>query len=203
MSLLEKRILDISYKHKLIHIGSCISVLPILKFIYENKDQNDVIVLSSGHAALALYVCMEFFEKYNAEELLEKYGIHPVRSPGIHVSTGSLGQGICVAVGLAMAKSRNVHVVISDGECAEGSVWEALAFAKKKNLTNLKVYCNINGYAAYEAVDVSYLRKRLETFLPWISCWETANNYSFLSGLDAHYYKIQENDAAVIQEIYS
>ena len=103
----------------------------------------------------------------NAEELFLKHGGHPHRDEenGIYCSTGSLGLGITVAVGRALAnKNRRVHVLISDGESAEGSVWEALRFIKENNLSNIEVYVNVNGYAAYDKVDVKYLVDRLKVF---------------------------------------
>ena len=167
------RLLNISYKHNLSHLGSCITVLPILEEIYNNKKETDIVILSCGHAGLAQYVVIEQTStgKIDAEDLLHDMGIHPVRDPnnGIHVSTGSLGCGILIAVGLALAnKNRNVYCVISDGECAEGSVWEALSFCNTNNLINLIIHVNINGYSAYDSVDREYLENKLRVFLPSI-----------------------------------
>ena len=157
---LKKRILEIAYKHKLGHLGSYLSAAEIVDEIYKNKNSDDIFILSSGHAALALYAALEKYEGKNAEELFLKHGGHPHRDEenGIYCSTGSLGLGITVAVGRALAnKNRKVHVLISDGESAEGSVWESLRFIKESNLSNIEVYFNINGYAAYDKVDVKYL----------------------------------------------
>ena len=192
------RLLNLSYEHKLSHLGSCITVLPILEEIYNTKMENDIVVLSSGHAGLAQYVVIEKTSngKINAEDLLNDMGIHPVRDPknGIHVSTGSLGCGILVAVGLALAdKSKNIYCVISDGECAEGSVWEALSFCNNHKLTNLIIHVNINGYSAYDSVDREYLENKLKVFLPSIIIHQTKNP-DFLGGLNAHYCKIKNVD---------
>lgn len=193
-----ERLLNLSYEHKLSHLGSCITVLPILEEIYNNKMENDIVVLSSGHAGLAQYVVIEEKSngKINAEDLLNDMGIHPVRDPknGIHVSTGSLGCGILVAVGLALAdKNKNIYCVISDGECAEGSVWEALSFCNNHKLTNLIIHVNINGYSAYDSVDREYLENKLKVFLPSIIIHQTKNP-DFLGGLNAHYCKIKNVD---------
>ena len=113
-----------------------------MKYINKNKNKEDIFILSSGHAALALYAVLEKYEGKNAEELFLKHGGHPHRDEenGIYCSTGSLGLGITVAVGRALAnKNRKVHVLISDGESAEGSVWEALRFIQENNLTNIEV----------------------------------------------------------------
>jgi transketolase len=128
---LKKRILEIAYKNKLSHLGSYLSSLGIIEEIYKKKNPEDIFILSSGHAALALYVVLEKYENKNAEYLLKKHGGHPHRDEenGIYCSTGSLGMGITVAVGRALANpKRKVYVLISDGECAEGSIWEALRF---------------------------------------------------------------------------
>ena len=195
---LKKRILEIAYKHKLGHLGSYLSAAGIVEEIYENKDPDDIFILSSGHAALALYAALEKYEGKNAEELFLKHGGHPHRDEenGIYCSTGSLGLGITVAVGRALAnKNRKVHVLISDGESAEGSVWEALRFIKESNLSNIEVYVNVNGYAAYDKVDVKYLVDRLKVFLPTINIrYTSVNQYPFLRGLNAHYHVMSEED---------
>ena len=195
---LKKRILEIAYKHKLSHLGSYLSAVDIIEEIYKKKNKEDIFILSSGHAALALYVVIEKYEGKNAEELFIKHGGHPHRdeSDGIYCSTGSLGLGITVAVGRALAnKKRKVYVLISDGEYAEGSVWEALRFIKESNLSNIEVYVNVNGYAAYDKVDVKYLVDRLESFLPEINIrYTSVNQYPFLRGLNAHYHVMSEKD---------
>jgi transketolase len=195
---LKKRILEIAYKHKLSHLGSYLSAVNIIDEIYESKNPNDIFILSSGHAALALYVILEKYEGKNAEKLFLKHGGHPHRDEenGIYCSTGSLGLGITVAVGRALAdKNRKVHVLISDGESAEGSVWEALRFIQENNLTNIEVYVNVNGYAAYDKVDTKYLVDRLKVFLPSINIrYTNVNQYPFLRGLNAHYHVMSEED---------
>jgi transketolase len=187
-----ERILEISFKHNLSHIGSCLTVYPILEQIYSKKKEEDLVVLSSGHAGLAQYVLIEKHSnnKISAEELLHKMGIHPSRDPEnqIYVSSGSLGCGILVAVGLAIAdKNRTIYCVLSDGECAEGSVWEALAFCKNQNIENINIHVNINGFSAYDAIDRKYLADRLKIFFPNINIHQTTNP-EYLGGLNAHYH---------------
>ena len=195
---LKKRILEIAYKHKLSHLGSYLSAVDIIDEIYQNKNQDDIFILSSGHASLALYVVLEKYEGKNAEELFIKHGGHPHRDEknGIYCSTGSLGLGITVAVGRALAnRNRKVYVLISDGESAEGSVWEALRFIKESNISNIEVYVNVNGYAAYDKVDIKYLVDRLKVFLPSINIrYTNVNQYPFLRGLNAHYHIMSEED---------
>ena len=195
---LKKRILEIAYKNKLSHLGSYLSSLEIIKEIYKKKNSEDIFILSSGHAALALYVVLEAYEGRNAEILFKKHGGHPHRNEedGLYCSTGSLGLGITVAIGRALANpKRKVYVLISDGESAEGSVWEALRFIHDQNIKNIEVYVNINGYAAYDKIDSEYLSKRLLTFLPNINLrYTSVNQYPFLKGINAHYHVMSEED---------
>lgn len=195
---LKKRILDIAYKNKLSHLGSYLSAVDIIDKIYSKKHKDDIFILSSGHAALALYVVIEKYEGKDAEKLFKRYGGHPHRAEwdGIYCSTGSLGTGITIAVGRAIANSkRKVHVLISDGECAEGSVWESLRFIKEHSVDNIEIHVNINGYAAYDKVDSEYLTNRLKSFLPNINLhFTTVNQLPFLKGLNAHYHIMSEKD---------
>jgi len=126
---LKKRIAEIAYKNKLGHLGSYFSSVDIIDEIYSKMNEDDIFILSSGHAALALYVCLEKYKGQNAEALFIKHGGHPHRDEesGIYCSTGSLGLGLTIALGRAIANpNRKVKVLISDGEAAEGSIWESL-----------------------------------------------------------------------------
>jgi len=193
---LNKRILEISIKHNLSHLGSCFTALPIIFEIYNKKKSKDKFVLSSGHAGLALYVVLEHFHDVDAEYLLETYGIHPERDLDqfIEVSTGSLGLGITIATGIALSNPNiNVYCLISDGECAEGSIWEALRFIEDENLSNIEIHANLNGWAAYKPVDTEKLTNRLKTFLPSINIHYTDVNevIKFETPLAAHYTVIK------------
>ena len=196
MKDLYKRLLDICYKNKLHHLGSYFSSIETLDKIYSQMGENDIFILSNGHPVVALYVILEKYYGLNAQDLLEKYGEHPKRNEldKIYCSTGSLGMGITVAVGRALANpNRNVYCMISDGECAEGSVWEALRFAYEKNIHNLKVYVNANGWAAYDPVDLNYLEDRIKAFNPYVNFVRTTVECFGLSGLDAHYTNFTED----------
>lgn len=203
---LVRRILDIAYNRRLSHLGSYLSSVGIIEDIYAGMEKDDIFILSSGHCALALYVVLEKYRGHDAEKLFDKHGGHPHRNEkdDLYCSTGSLGMGLTVAVGRALADpSRTVHCLISDGESAEGSIWEALRFIKVHNVRNIKVYANLNGYAAYEAVDKGYLTKRLKAFLPEIEIVHTSvNQFSFLRGLNAHYHIMSEQDyKAALEEV--
>jgi len=195
---LNKRILEISIKHKLSHLGSCFTALPIIYDIYKKKRSQDKFILSSGHAGLALYVVLEYFKGIDAEHLLETYGIHPERDLEnfIEVSTGSLGLGITIATGIALVNPDiDVYCLISDGESAEGSVWEALRFIDEQGLKNINIHANINGWAAYKPVDSDKLSQRLKLFLPEINIHYTNVNdvIKFNSPLSAHYIMADNN----------
>lgn len=195
---LNKRIVEIAYKHKLGHLGSYFSSLEIVDEIFSKMAKEDIFILSSGHAALSLYVCLEKYKGLDAEGLFLKHGGHPHRDEEnfIHCSTGSLGLGICIALGRAVANpNRKVWVLISDGEAAEGSVWEALKTIKENRIDNIEVYVNINGLCAYKEVDTDYMSERLKAFLPNINLrFTTVEKYTFLKGLNAHYHVMNEEN---------
>jgi len=102
-------------------------------------------------------------------ELFHKHGVHPNKDKedGIDVSTGSLGMGLPIALGMALAREDNVYCTISDGECAEGSIWETLRIGAEQNATNLKVVVNANGWGAYRPVDRIDLMTKFAAF-GWI-----------------------------------
>jgi len=191
MTQLEKRVIDLSYKLGLSHIGSCINAVNVIDHVYSVRKKKDPVVLSSGHMGLALYVVLEKREKKNAEELFKKHGVHPCRNmtDGIWCSTGSLGQGLTVAIGMAMAdRSRNVYVVTSDGEMAEGSCWEALRVASELRLENLRISVIANGYSALGKTDTELLDLRMQYFYPSLMVKTNLFEYpSFLQGLQGHY----------------
>lgn len=196
---LKKRILEISYNYKLSHIGSCLTAVDIIDDIYKKKKPEDIFVLSSGHAGLALYVVLEKYLLIDAEELFFKHGVHPNRDlpNNIYCSSGSLGQGLPIALGMALAdKSRNVYCLISDGECSEGSIWEALRIQKELYIENLFVYVNMNGWGAYKEINEIWLENQLK-YMSWArSIWtsDAIWPFKFLKGQDAHYYTMNVLD---------
>lgn len=196
MGTLERRIIDIAFKYKLSHIGSCITCVNAIDKIYSVKKKNEPFILSNGHAALALYVVLEKHEGLDAEVLWNQYGTHPMRNlkNKIWCSTGSLGQGITVGLGMALAnRKRIVYVMISDGECAEGSVWEALRIAGEQRLENLRVTCVANGYGAMEKIDVDDLDLRLQYFYPVYVVRANMFLYpDWIQGLAGHYVYLDE-----------
>jgi transketolase len=204
MSPLERRIIDISYKKKLSHIGSCLTAVALIDEIFAKKEYDEPFILSNGHAGLALYAVLEKYKYGNAEELFDQHGVHP-NTDVVHriwCSTGSLGHGIGIAVGMAFAnKNRNVYALISDGECAEGSVWESLRLSAELGLRNLHVTINANGYGANGVVDSDWLQDRLRDFFP---CDFRMTNMTkwppFLQGLQAHYHVLTKEEHETLTE---
>lgn len=198
MNPLLRRIVDITYQEKLSHLSSTLSAAPILQEIYAERKDDEVVILSNGHAGLALYCVLE--ERYGVDpvDLLHKHGIHPGKDLDNHLycSTGSLGSGLPIAVGHALATpEKRVFCMISDGECAEGSIWESLAFIEKQKITNLEVYANINGLGAYDPIDTASLVRRLQAFMPEIHIrLSKPYEWSFAKNLLTHYYVLKEED---------
>jgi transketolase N-terminal domain/subunit len=186
---MRERIIEISHQEGLSHVGSCISMAEVLEEIYEKKNPQDVVILDAGHSHLAHLVAEE---KYNHKEIkLPLQDIHCNTDDGCEVSTGSLGLGITVALGRAMAdRTRDVYCITSDGACAEGTVWEALRIKTELQLNNLKVYVNLNGYGALGAIDTDWLEARLKAFDPTIQVRRTNSDFNGITGVDAHYKKI-------------
>lgn len=211
-----RRIIELSFRSNLSHLGSCLTSVDLIDAVYKVKKDQDIFVLSNGHAGKALYAILEKYGKIKDLNISEKLGIHPDRdeSLGIHVSTGSLGQGLPIASGMAIAdKKHDVYCMISDGECSEGSIWEALRVAENKKINNLKIIVNANGWGAYDSIPLDDLVKRFEGFgynvkivnghnfeeicevlksltaKPTIILGETTvDQLPFLKGQDAHYY---------------
>lgn len=192
---LKKRIFDISFHHHLAHIGSCLTAVDIIEEIYQKKKPEEQFVLSSGHAALALYCVIEKHGGKNAEDIFKHHGVHPDRCSdcSIFVSTGSLGNGLPIAVGMALAdRTKNVYCLISDGECAEGSIHEAARIASQYTLDNLHVYLNDNGWAAYQPTNT--YRFPLFTSGEFIHVKTNSEQIPCLKGQEAHYHVMNEHE---------
>lgn len=198
------KIIEITHNHKSSHLGSSLTSYPILDYIYKTKAHDDICILSCGHGGLAQYVVLEKYSNINAEYMYNKHGIHPHRDVdnGIHVSSGSLGLAITIAVGYAISNpKRIIHVIISDGECGEGSTWEALRYSSK--LKNLKIHVNINGYSAYDVVNVLELCIKIKVFnFKNTILWFTkCPDLPWLNGLKSHYHVMSDDDKDKILNI--
>ncbi len=186
-----KEILEMIVNAKGTHIASAFSIVDILVYLYEkvlntnpknpNDGKRDKFVLSKGHGCAALYVVLAnhgFFPK----KVLQTYtrsgsilGGHPdsTRIPGVETSTGSLGHGFSVAVGFALSNKINnikskVYCLIGDGECNEGSIWEAAMVASHHKLDNLILILDdnkllISGFAK-DILDPLSFKDKFEAF---------------------------------------
>lgn len=194
MNDLEKRLTEIAYKLKLTHLSAYYTAINLIDHIYSVKKDDDVFILSQGHAFAALAVVLEKYKGLNAEKLVKKYMTHPTRSKKefIDCSTGSLGQGLTIAVGMALAdRTKNVYVLTSDGEMTEGCCWEALQIASDNRLENLRITVNCNGYSAYNKVDIDLLDLRMQYFYPSLCVRTNMFKYpDWLQGVDGHYQGI-------------
>lgn len=153
------------------HIPSSFSVIDIINTIYSNYlkfnpkkpnwKERDYFVLSKGHAGVALYVVLEKYG-FISQKDLDEYGKfdailggHPDRTkiPGVEASTGSLGHGFPYSIGIALGmkiknKPNKVYVLVGDGECHEGTIWESVLVAQNLKLNNLCCIIDLNGSAA-------------------------------------------------------
>lgn len=149
------------------HLGGNLSVIDALALLtLEVARPTDHVILSKGHSAGALYVCLAM-AGHIPENELATFHKNGTRLPGhppvnlfdsIPFATGSLGHGLSLAAGLALASklqggNDRVYCVMSDGEWQEGSTWEALWFAKARNLDNLTLLVDQNGLQGFGAVE--------------------------------------------------
>ena len=165
---IRKGIIEGTYNAKAGHPGGSLSAADVFAYLYEKEmrydaknpkwEDRDRFVLSKGHCAPGLYAALANKGFFPVEDLKTLRHIdsylqgHPNMNtvPGVDMSTGSLGQGISVAVGMAKAakymnKNVNVYTLLGDGEIEEGQVWEAMMFANQYKLDNLCVIIDSNG----------------------------------------------------------
>jgi len=163
---LRKRILQKAYEDGMGHIPSALSILDIVWELYDKvMGPDDQFILSKGHGVMALYAVLE------AKGLLvwdTKLMGHPKRGGAILASTGSLGHGLPIAVGLAMAKKikgehGRVFCLIGDGECNEGSIWESALVASHQKLDNLSVIVDYN-HSGDRALLLGDLKAKFKAF---------------------------------------
>ncbi len=173
---LRKKILTIHYAANASHIGSSLSCVDIILALYSEilridpqhpyDPERDRFILSKGHAASALYVTLAhtgFFDPSVLNKYHQNGGClagHSTKDcvPGVEVSTGSLGHGLSIGAGMAIAArydNRDSHtfVLLSDGECNEGAVWEAAMFSSRHELENLIAIVDYNKLQAFGRTD--------------------------------------------------
>ncbi len=165
------KIVEMSHTSRAAHLGSSLSCVDILVAAYwaalridlrhPSDPERDRFILSKGHAAAALFATLAyrgFFER----GLLDDFGKPgncleehpgPGRVPGVEAATGSLGHGLSLALGMSLAcriqgRSYRIYSLLSDGECNEGSVWEAAMFASSHHLENVMAIVDYNKWQA-------------------------------------------------------
>jgi transketolase len=165
------KLLEMSHKAQTGHLGGALSCVDILVSAYwhalridpanPNNPDRDRLIFSKGHAISALYAVLAkrgFFQEKDLDSFNEEGGRYPEQPapfcvPGVEWATGSLGHGLGVGIGMALAarlqgKAYRVYVVMSDGECQEGSVWESAMFAPIQDINNLKIIVDFNKWQA-------------------------------------------------------
>lgn len=167
---IRNRIIKISYENDLFHIGSCLSCVEIIATLYfKSMKTDDNFLLSKGHAGLAWYATL--VEKKILDKIdFQKLDTHPNKdlTIGSLYTSGSLGQGLSLGCGLALADStKNTFVVLSDGECDEGSIWEAAKFAQDNKLKNLIAIVDCNKWKAYDKATSREDFKRIWEAFKW------------------------------------
>lgn len=185
-----KKLIKMHAKARVSHIGSSLSVTDILVALYfkvlkvnpkKPKDASrDRLILSKGHAASALFACLSV-RGFFPEDVLEGYCVDGGKLPGhasmncvpaVESSSGSLGHGLSIGAGMALAAKHDhrkyrVFVVLSDGECQEGSIWEAAMFASHHKLDNLIA---IIDYNKLQALGRS---KEVVNLEPFVGKWQS------------------------------
>jgi transketolase len=186
MRKLRQRILEAASASGEGHVPSAFSILDILWVLYDrvlrinpnspNEFGRDRFVLSKGHASLGLYAVLSEKNFFPPDELQtfakfdSRLGGHPdaTKVPGVEASTGSLGHGFPMSVGMALAlkiqkSTARVFALIGDGEANEGSVWEAALLASHHHLSNLKLIVDFN-HSTNRALSMGSLEKKFESF---------------------------------------
>ena len=172
---LRKTVLDMAYAGSAVHIACAFSIIEILAVLYrshlrypDNKPNSalrDYLVLSKGHGVMAQYACMRELG-WLSEDAFTQYfsdgsdlkGLSDSRISGLEVTSGSLGHGFSVGVGLALAAKlkktdQKVFVLVGDGEINEGPIWEGALFAAHHQLNNFMVIVDENGFQAMGLTD--------------------------------------------------
>jgi transketolase len=173
------------------HVGCAFSIVEIMAVLYRSflrypdKDprhpDRDYLVLSKGHGVMAQYACMHEIGWLNDADHVQRYfgdgsdlmGLSDSRTPGLEVSSGSLGHGFSVGVGIADGLRRRgtdqrVFAIVGDGELNEGPIWEGMLFASHNRLSNLMMIVDANGFQAMgrtdEVLELGSIRQKLESF---------------------------------------
>jgi transketolase len=187
---LRKTVLDMAYAGSTVHIGCAFSIIELLSVLYKNylrypkndplSSDRDYFLLSKGHGVMAQYACMRELGWLSDDDISNYFadgsdlkGLSDSRIPGIEVTSGSLGHGFSVGVGLAMGAKLNktdqhTYVLVGDGEINEGPIWEGAMFAAHHNLDNFMVIVDENGFQAMgktqDIIGLGSIQSKFESF---------------------------------------
>jgi len=187
---LRRTVIDMAYAGSAVHIGCAFSIIEILATLYSNHlrfpggnmlaENRDYLVLSKGHGVMAQYACMRelgwlpdnAFINYFSDGS-ELNALSDSRVSGLEVTSGSLGHGFSVGVGLAMGaklsrSDQKTYVIVGDGEINEGAIWEGALFAAHHQLQNFMVIIDDNGFQAMgrscDVLDLGSIQSKFESF---------------------------------------
>jgi transketolase len=187
---IRRKIIEMAYAGATVHVGCALSIVEILAVLYRDylqldptdpdNAERDYLVLSKGHGVMTQYACLHELGWLSDADLKAYFsdgtrmkGLSDAHLPGLEVSSGSLGHGLSVGVGLALAAKRRgtaqrVFAIVGDGEANEGAIWEALMFASHAGLDNLIVILDANGLQAMgtttEVMNMGSLAAKLSAF---------------------------------------
>jgi transketolase len=186
---LRRTILGMAHRGSSSHIACAFSLVEILAVLYRqhlrlgdrpNLPERDYFILSKGHGVMAQYACMYEMGWLTDAQIQNYYadgtdlmGESDASVPGLETNSGSLGHGLAVGIGLAYGAMRRktdqkTYVIIGDGECNEGSIWESLLFAAHFHLSNLLVIVDANGFqglgATSEILNIQNLEEKFTAF---------------------------------------
>ena len=181
---LRKKVIDMVRDKESGHIGGAFSIAEMISVLYENYDigGNDKLILSKGHAVPIVYAALHELGKISDQELSLFREIdsplqgHPdkIRLPILDATTGSLGQGLSIAIGHSIGKNLKgedgtIFCIMGDGELQEGQVWESLSYYPKTKLTNLICVIDWNkgqndGYSKDFSIMYDNLQERVSSF---------------------------------------
>ena len=172
---IRRTILDMAYAGAAVHVGCAFSIVELLAVLYRkhlrldadnpNAPDRDYMVLSKGHGVMAQYACLHEMGWLSSNEINLYFkdgtrlkGLADAHIPGVEVTAGSLGHGLPVGTGLALAAKLNhtdqkCFALVGDGEINEGAIWEAALFASHFKLDNLIVIIDQNGFQAMGTTD--------------------------------------------------
>jgi|TARA_Y100000310_G_scaffold202203_3_gene202343 transketolase len=194
---LSRSILEASFKAEACHIGSALSCVKIVEDIFKRKRKKDVFLFGKASGVATLY-CKLHGDK--AWKYLKRYPLPHKKVPGVTWSLGSVGHGLPVAVGMAMGdRTRNVYVLLSDGDVQAGTFWESILFARQHKLRNLKIYIDRNRLQSLgdteEILGIDKALKLMKQLFP-IKVVETikGQGVDFLEGkVESHYINLDKH----------